>query len=152
MGFNQIENKLIFDRSQDWIQVDHCRISFPKNGNQGVCSVIEEVTIEPESAVFIHANNPLATLKDPESVARIENLGTGFLHENVITITEGIYTNSEYTSLEILNPWPYSITIPKGTEVARAITMEEKNGQLQCNELVEILSKNITKNSSLTKK
>jgi hypothetical protein len=141
MGFNQIENKLIFDRSQDWIQVDHCRIPFPKYGNQGVCSVIEEVTIEPESAVFIHAQNPLATLKDPESVARIENLGTGFLHENVITITEGIYTNSEYTSLEILNPWPYSITIPKGTEVARAITMEEKNGQLQCNELVEILSK-----------
>lgn len=138
MGFNQIGSQLIIDRTNDTIQIDHCKIQFPKYGNRGLCSVIEDVTIRPESAEHIHIFNPLATFDNSETVTRIENLQDGFLHEYEINLTEGLYNNSEYTNVEIINPWPYPITIPKGTEIARAISMEIENGKFHCNELVQI--------------
>ena len=139
-GFNSINTELHFSKNKESIQIDNCKISFPKYSNQGVCTAMEDITLQPESTHIIHVLNPVANFKDAEPITRIENLEKGYLFDNEVNITEGIHTNEKYTAVEIHNPWPNSITIPKGAKLANVISMMENNGQFECNELVQIVS------------
>lgn len=139
LGFKSWK-KLHMDEDREFIQIDHCWTEYPKYGNTGICTALEDIVLEPSSSHLVHIYNPTGAFDKIEPITRMENLEKGFLFENGLNITEGIHTNKEYLAVEIHNPWATDITVPKGAELAKSISMVQKAGKLQCNQLVQIIS------------
>jgi len=142
LGTNNMA-EITISRTNGTATIDGCKTELLEQGRQTICTVMEEVILQPSSINYVYARNAVdANTAVEEPAVLIENMQSGFCAENDITITEGVYTNAEYIKIGVYNPWPFKMTIPTFAPLAYANAMEDINGKLQCNELMEVSNNN----------
>ena len=120
-------------------EIDGHTVDLIEYGRKTVCTVSEEVELEPGMVNMIHVSNPIsADDARKEPVIILENPAEGFCAKEEIEIIEGAYTNGEYIIVPVYNKWPFKVVIPANSPIAIGSTMVQTANGLECNSLMEV--------------